>query len=90
MVDFRYQDVSPSGTLHFVMYNIRLVLIFLVVFSQTTTISGQGTAIPLSNADIQELVDAHNLFRGMVEPPASNMQPVVSGNYEVKHCCMSL
>ena len=32
----------------------------------------------LSEADIQELVDAHNLFRSMVEPQASNIQRVVS------------
>lgn len=86
MVHLRYQDVSPNGIQNFymIMYTTRLVLVFLVVLSQTTTITGQGTAIPLSNADIQELVDAHNLFRGMVDPPASNMQPVVSGNYNVK------
>lgn len=36
--------------------------------------------LPLSEADTQELVDAHNFFRGMVDPPASNMQRVVSSN----------
>ena len=32
----------------------------------------------LSEADIQELVDAHNMFRSMVDPPASNMLRIVS------------
>ena len=40
--------------------------------------AGQGTAIPLSDGDIQQIVDAHNLFRSMVEPLASNIQRVVS------------
>ena len=43
-------------------------------------VSGEsmGTAIPLSDRDKRELVSVHNLLRGIVEPPASNMQPMVS------------
>ena len=40
--------------------------------------SGQQTAILITEDDIRQIVDAHNLFRGMVEPPASNMQRTVS------------
>lgn len=54
----------------------QIILLTLCWTLRTTT--GQGTAIPLSDGDIQQIVDAHNLFRGMVEPPASNMQRVVS------------
>ena len=32
----------------------------------------------LSEAEQQELLDAHNRFRGMVDPPASNMRRMVS------------
>ena len=41
------------------------------------TVGAQGTAIPLSEVDIQDIVDAHNFFRGMVQPSASNMQRIV-------------
>ena len=56
---------------------------------RTATGQLQGTAIPLNDGDIQQIVDAHNLFRGMVEPPASNMQRIVSTILYIKfqhHC----
>ena len=36
--------------------------------------SGQNS---LSAEDIQELLDAHNMFRGMVDPPGNNIQRLV-------------
>ena len=42
-------------------------------------VKGQtGTPIPLMGDDIQQIVEAHNFFRSIVEPPASNMQRIVS------------
>ena len=35
----------------------------------------------LSSADNQELLDAHNMFRGMVNPPATNMLRMVRYKY---------
>lgn len=61
-----------------------LVILFLCVMETTF---GQ-TPIPLSETDIQELVDIHNLFRSMVDPPASNIQRVVS--YKIKACMNSV
>jgi hypothetical protein len=44
-------------------------------------VKGQtGTPIPLMGDDIQQIVDAHNFFRSVVEPTASNMQRIVSFN----------
>lgn len=37
-----------------------------------------GQEIPLTNNDVEELVNAHNFFRGSVEPPATNMKSLVS------------
>ena len=53
-------------------------LILVIVSAILHTVSAQGVPIILTDGDIQELVDAHNFFRGMVDPPASNMLPVVS------------
>ena len=52
-----------------------LVAGFLAMLPDTVV---SQTPLSLSEADIQELVDAHNLFRGMVDPPASNIQSLVS------------
>ena len=61
----------------------KLFQTFLLTLCWTLrTTAGQVTAIPLSDGDIQQIVDAHNLFRSMVEPPASNMQRVVSRIYK--------
>ena len=51
---------------------------FLLVCWTLRTAAGQGTAIPITDSDIQQIVDAHNFFRGIVDPPASNMQRMVS------------
>ena len=40
--------------------------------------AGQTGMGSLSMEARQELLDAHNLFRGIVAPPASNMQRMVS------------
>ena len=58
----------------------KLLPTFLLVCWTLRTAAGQGTAIPLSDGDIQQIVNTHNLFRSMVEPPASNMQRIVSIN----------
>ena len=57
-----------------------LSLLFLPLFLFTARVVGQPTSIPIeiTGDDIQEILTAHNLFRGMVEPPASNMQEIVS------------
>lgn len=49
--------------------------VLITVFALNHPASSQTS---LSAADKQELLDAHNLFRGMVDPPASNMQRLVS------------
>ena len=58
------------------------VLSLFLVFLFSEIASGQqnvaSTPIEIVGDGIQEIVNAHNLFRGMVEPPASNMQQVVS------------
>ena len=46
--------------------------------SRLSSAQATGSPVPLSQSDIQEIVDAHNGFRGSVEPPASNMQALVS------------
>ena len=46
-------------------------------------VEGQaGNPIPLAEDDVQQIVNAHNFFRSIVEPPASNMQRMVSSNCE--------
>ena len=54
--------------------------VLIAVFALNHPVSGQTG---LSAADKQELLDAHNLFRGMVDPPASNMQRLVSEESKV-------
>ena len=58
--------------------SLRLIPSLIIICWTARTCAAQGTAIPLSEADIQEIVEAHNLFRRLVEPPASNMQRIVS------------
>ena len=48
------------------------LLLCLVTIS---SVCGQNS---LSEADSQELLDAHNRFRSMVDPPATNMRRMVS------------
>lgn len=57
-----------------------LSLLFFSVFLLMGRVVGQQTSTPIeiTGDDIQEILTAHNLFRGMVEPPASNMQEIVS------------
>ena len=61
------------------MWNQQLVLLQLLAVTWIRYISAQ-VAIEFTDAEIEELVDAHNLFRGLVDPPASNMQQVVRSN----------
>ena len=60
------------------------MVISICVLLVTTLQCVLSQPLPLSEADIQELVSAHNFFRGMVDPPASNMQRVVSSNRLLK------
>ena len=71
---------------HFVSHRIvvevtkfLLVSQLLLTLLREVTVEGQpGTPIPLTRGDIQQITDAHNLFRSRVDPPASNMQRIVS------------
>ena len=47
---------------------LELLLLLGVAHAQT----------PLSKEDKQEILDAHNRLRGMVDPPATNMERMVS------------
>lgn len=62
---------------------VELAIALLVVASLLFTVSAQGTPIQLTAADMEELIDAHNFFRGMVDPLASNMLPVVSHGHTI-------
>lgn len=53
------------------------VLCYLSALPGTVRCQLPGSVIPLSSEDIEELVDTHNLLRGSVDPPASNMQTLV-------------
>ena len=57
-----------------------LLVLFFSLSLLTGRVVGQrnSTPIQITGDDIQEILNAHNLFRGMVEPPASNMQEIVS------------
>lgn len=55
-----------------------LTLLLLAALAGQASSQGPGAPIIFTQQDIQGLVDDHNLFRGMVEPTASNMQAVVS------------
>ena len=58
-----------------------LLLSQLLLMLRGAAVEGQiGTPIPLMGDDIQQIVDGHNFFRSIVEPPASNMQRIVSFN----------
>ena len=58
--------------------NMFLLSTFIFVCCATRTATAQGTAIPITAADIQQIVGAHNFFRGTVEPQPSNMRRIVS------------
>ena len=59
-------------------WNILLLSQLLALFSGRITGQQIGSRIELTANDIQEIVNAHNFFRSIVDPPASNMQQIVS------------
>ena len=70
----------PQGSLRTLLNFTKLFLLsqFLLMLRGVEVKGQTGTPIPLMGDDIQEIVEAHNFFRSIVEPPASNMQRIVS------------
>ena len=56
----------------------RIAAIFLTAHIAIVFVSAQNS---LSSADKQELLEAHNMFRGMVNPSATNMLRMVRHKY---------
>ena len=77
---YHLKFTSHRGSLRIVLHFTKLLLLSqLLLMLRGVAVEGQtGTPIPLMGDDIQQIVDAHNLFRSIVDPPASNMQGVVS------------
>ena len=57
------------------MYMELVISHLLLCLGTISSVCGQNS---LSEADSQELLDAHNRFRSMVDPPATNMRRMVS------------
>ena len=55
---------------------------FIVAFLCARGLSGQvpGVQLVLSDEERDEILSVHNELRGSVEPPASNMQALVSAS----------
>ena len=75
-----YHFISHRGSLRTLLQFTKLFLLSqLLLMLKGVVVKGQtGTPIPLMGDDIRQIVDAHNFFRSSVEPPASNMQRIVS------------
>lgn len=75
----RERHSNSSQTRRFALAHLMFCLIFAsssrLSSAQTTA---TGSPLLLSESDIEEIVGAHNGFRGSVDPPASNMQALVS------------
>ena len=56
---------------------LSVVVLPLFCLVAISSVCGQNS---LSEADQQEILEAHNRFRSMVDPPASNMRRMVSIN----------
>ena len=65
-------DILLRFTKVLLLSQLLLVLRGLAVEGQT------GSPIQIIEDDIQQILNAHNFFRSIVEPPASNMQRMVS------------
>ena len=55
-----------------------LLLLLAVCARRGSAQANTGAPVSFSSEDIAEIVALHNELRGMVDPPASNMQAVVS------------
>lgn len=66
-----------SSSCHTRVFTLAALLLWLFAVS-VRELSAQGTAINLSGSDIEDIVSIHNVLRGMVDPPASNIQALVS------------
>ena len=69
------------------MESLVLAVVILCVSFGCACVSAQTS---LSEADKQELLDAHNLFRSKVDPPATNMVRMVSSCMERKYSSASV
>lgn len=56
----------------------QLLLAIPVLLVQVVSGQAEGSPLPLTQDNVQEIVEGHNLFRQMVIPRASNMREVVS------------
>ena len=81
---YHFIGLSHRGSLRLLLDFTKLLLLNqLILMLRGVAVEGQtGTPIPLTGDDIQQIVDGHNFFRSIVEPPASNMQRMVSSNHE--------
>lgn len=69
-----------SSQLQFVVFNVLCSSLYTCEVSVVSAQSG------LSELDMQELLDAHNLFRSIVDPPATDMQRMVcQDSYIIMH-----
>lgn len=57
--------------------NLLLLLPALTSFLASVRSQPPGVVIPLSEEDAREILATHNFLRGVVDPPASNMQTLV-------------
>ena len=85
MSNFQSNHVNLSMISHRAGDRILLCFTKLLLLSQLLltlrgmAVEGQaGTQIPITGDDIQLILNAHNYFRSIVQPPASNMQRIVS------------
>ena len=69
MMNCRRSLTSESPLTH--GYNLAVVILCSLLLNQVSAQTG------LSAQDQQELLDAHNHFRGIVNPTASNMETMV-------------
>lgn len=62
---------------------LQSVLPFFIVTSWTLGLAASaptGTQLPITEDDVQQIVNTHNLFRCLADLPDSNMQTIVSKN----------
>lgn len=79
---YHLKFVSHRDSLRILLHFTKLLLLSqLLLILRGVAVEGQtGTPIPLTGDDIEQILDGHNFFRSIVEPPASNMQRIVSFN----------
>lgn len=74
-----HKGCFKSSSFHTRRFTLASVLLWLLGVC-ARRLSAQGNSVPLrfSPSEIDEIVAAHNELRGRVDPPASNMQALVS------------